>query len=52
MKERRQRTVREMMQDQKLDDAIRERFKLERQGADSVDGDDRWELDLFDEEPA
>lgn len=53
MKERRERTMREMLEDQSLDAAIQERFKLEREGQDTVDGDDRWEFDLFaEEEPA
>jgi hypothetical protein len=50
MKERRERTMREMLEDQSLDAAIKERFRLERQGADTVDGIDRWDgLDLFAE---
>ena len=48
MKERRGMTMKEMLQDMDLDQAIRERFKMERRGEESVDGDDRWEMDLFD----
>lgn len=50
MKERRERTMRELLEDEEIDHAIRERFKMERHPEESVDGDDRWARDLFDEE--
>lgn len=50
MKERRERTMRELLEDDQLDYAIRERFKMERHPEQSVDGDDPWARDLFDEE--
>lgn len=50
MKERRERTMRELMDDLELDAAIRERFKMERHPEESVDGDDPWARDMFDEE--
>lgn len=49
MKERREMTMKEMLQVMDLDQAIRERFKMERRGEESVDGDDRWDCDLFEE---
>lgn len=52
MKERRERTLKELVADMELDQAIAERFRMERCPEVSVDGDDRWELDLFDEELA
>ena len=34
----------------RLDYVIAERFRAERHPEQSVDGDDRWEIDLFAEE--
>lgn len=48
MKERRERTMREIREDETLDRAVLERFKTERHPEASVDGDDRWERDLYE----
>lgn len=45
MKERRERTMREILDENDVDWAIRNRFKAERQPAKTVDGD---EVDLYD----
>ena len=50
MKERRERKMFDILLDEDINLAIEERFKMERQGFDNVDGEDRWALDLFDEE--
>lgn len=50
MKERYQRTVREMLEEAELDWAIADRFKEERHPTRTVDGDDEWDrYDLFAE---
>jgi hypothetical protein len=48
VKERRQRTTKDMLQDMELEAAITERFKAERHPEATVDGDDRWEMDLYE----
>lgn len=55
MKERRQRVMGDFISDtpteiDPLDFVIAERFRSERSPEHSVDGDDRWNLDLFLEE--
>lgn len=55
MKERRQRTMGDFSADaaseiDPLDYVIAERFRAERHPEKSVDGDDPWDIDLFDEE--
>lgn len=55
MKERRQRVMGDFISDtpteiDPLDFVIAERFRSERSPEHSVDGDDRWNLDLFPEE--
>lgn len=50
MKERRERTMRELREDLELDAAVLARFKMERHPETSVDGDDRWDRDLFEED--
>jgi hypothetical protein len=50
MKERRERVMNELLEDQLLDYAIQDRFKMERHPEKSVDGDDPYERDLFAEE--
>lgn len=50
MKGRRERQLAEAVEAYELDLAIRERFKTERHPEESVDGDDRWSRDLFEEE--
>lgn len=55
MKERRQRVMGDFVTDapteiDPLDFVIAERFRTERHPERSVDGDDRWNLDLFPEE--
>lgn len=50
MKERRERVMNELLEDQLLDFAIQDRFKMERHPAASVDGDNPWDRDLFAEE--
>ena len=55
MKERRQRVMGDFVTDaatepDPLDYVIAERFRTERHPEASVDGDDRWDLDLFPEE--
>jgi hypothetical protein len=54
MKERRERVMGDFQADattapDPLDYAIQERFRAERHPEQSVDGDSRWEFDLFDE---
>lgn len=54
MKERRQRTMGDFQSDaaselNPLDYVIAERFRAERHPEASVDGDDRWGYDLFEE---
>lgn len=49
MKERRERTLKEILEDVDLDFAIRDRFKAERHPTRSVDGDDPWAFDPFEE---
>lgn len=53
MKERRQRTMADFQADaasetNPMDYVIAERFRAERHPERSVDGDDRWESDLYD----
>lgn len=53
MKERRQHTMGDFQTDaasetNPLDYVIAERFRAERHPEQSVDGDDRWENDLYD----
>lgn len=50
VKERRERTLKEILEEQDLDLAIRDRFNTERHPEVSVDGDDPWDLDPFKEE--
>lgn len=51
MKERRQRVMGDFVTEiDPLDLVIAERFRAERHPEASVDGDDRWDRDLFDEE--
>jgi hypothetical protein len=55
VKERRQRVMGDFVTDvpteiDPLDYVIAERFRTERHPEASVDGDDRWNLDLFEEE--
>lgn len=55
MKERRQRIMGDFQSDaaseiDPVDYVIAERFRAERHPEQSVDGDDRWGLDLFAEE--
>lgn len=52
MKRRRDRTMREIIEDEDTDRAIRERFHMERHPEQSVDGDDRWARDPFDDPEA
>lgn len=42
--------MRELLEDRTLDQVIAERFRMERRPEESVDGDNRWERDLFEEE--
>ena len=54
MKERRQRAMGDFQSDaaaeaNPLDYVIAERFRAERHPEPSVDGDSRWERDLFEE---
>jgi hypothetical protein len=51
MKERFQQSMAEMLADLDLDSAIQQRFKMERHPSATVDGDDPWTRDLFEEEP-
>lgn len=56
MKERRERVMGDFVTDaateyDPLDAVIRERFNAERHPELSVDGTDRWNLDLFEEDP-
>lgn len=53
MKERRERTMGDFTTEgvtelDPLDYVIKERFRAERHPEQSVDGDDRWEMDLYD----
>ena len=53
MKERRQRTMADFTADANtapdpLDAVIADRFHAERHPEESVDGDDRWERDLYE----
>lgn len=53
MKERRQRTMGDFTTEAAIlpdpvDYVIAERFKAERHPEASVDGDDRWEMDLYE----
>lgn len=55
MKERRQRVMGDFSSDSAteidpLDYVIAERFRAERHPEQSVDGDDRWGIDLFEED--
>jgi hypothetical protein len=55
MKERRQRVMGDFTTEaateiDPIDYVIAERFKSERHPEQSVDGDDRWAYDLFEEE--
>lgn len=51
MKERRDRSLREILDDRDMDFAIRDRFKSERHPEKSVDGDDEYALPgMWDEE--
>lgn len=54
MKQRRERTMGDFVTDaaetDPLDYVIAERFRAERHPERSVDGDDEWARDLFDEE--
>lgn len=55
MKERRQRVMGDFTAEtpaeiDPLDYVIAERFRAERHPEQSVDGDDRWERDLFEED--
>ncbi len=38
----------EILEGETLDRAVLERFKMERNPEASVDGDDRWERDLYE----
>lgn len=56
MKERRERTMGDFVSDvaidyDPLDAVIRERFNSERHPERSVDGDDPYDRDLFEEDP-
>lgn len=42
------RSYAQIIEDQELEIAIRERFKAERFPDVTVDGEDPWDLDLFD----
>lgn len=42
--------MKEMLEDMDLDFAIQDRFKEERHPTRTVDGDDEWDRDLFDED--
>lgn len=42
--------MRELLDDLELDAAIAARFKMERHPEESVDGDDPWDRDLFEED--
>lgn len=50
MRGRRERTMKEILEDMDLDRAILDRFNAERHPAVSVDGGSPWEYDLFNEE--
>lgn len=50
MKERRERSFEEIFSGVDVDDAIAERFKMERHPEASVDGDNPWDRDLFEED--
>lgn len=50
MKERRDRTMRDMLEEMELEIAIRERFKYERHPEASVDGENPWDRQLFAED--
>lgn len=47
--ERYQRTMKEILADLDLDDVIEVRFRMERRPERTVDGDDPWDRDLFEE---
>lgn len=51
MKERRERTMAELLWELEPERAIQERFTMERRPEPSVDGDNEWERDLFEGEP-
>jgi hypothetical protein len=51
MKDRRQQAMRDLRKDLELDRVVQERFKMERRPEASVDGDNPWERDLFEDEP-
>lgn len=44
-----ERSYAQIIEDRELEIAIRDRFKAERFPEATVDGDDRWSLDLFDD---
>jgi len=50
MKECRQLTMAELRKEQELDRSIQERFKMERRPQQSVDGDNPWERDPFEDD--
>jgi len=51
MKERHKSRIQEYEEEVELGRVIAERFKAERYPEASVDGEDRWALDPFEEEP-
>lgn len=50
MEERRDCSWKDLRENLELSYAIQERFKMERHPEASVDGDNPWDRDLFDEE--